>query len=259
MQCAEWMQPPLPPVPACATPTTLPFFSPNTRTHTHPLFTPHHPPPQHTISNPSPSTLTPPPPPPNPPRFDAIMADIEGGMFGDKEYFKPLVESISNMKVGNDWFLVANDFASYLDAQAEVDKVGVGAGTCAGVLGDTFGGHWGGVGRTSRSGQGTGLWTRCVSACRVSHRVQAASVASTPTHYCSSTMHHTQPLSAPVHPPAAPPLLLPAPQCYQDPAEWTRRSIMYTAGSGKFSSDRTIVEYAKDIWHVQPVRPPSSN
>ena len=60
---------------------------------------------------------------PCPSRFDEIMADIEGGMFGDKEYFKPLVDSISNMKVGNDWFLVANDFASYLEAQAEVDKV----------------------------------------------------------------------------------------------------------------------------------------
>jgi hypothetical protein len=33
------------------------------------------------------------------PRFDAIMADIEGGMFGDKDYFKPLVDSVSNMKV----------------------------------------------------------------------------------------------------------------------------------------------------------------
>uniref|UniRef100_A0A383VH92 Alpha-1,4 glucan phosphorylase n=1 Tax=Tetradesmus obliquus TaxID=3088 RepID=A0A383VH92_TETOB len=100
-------------------------------------------------------------------RFDEIMADIEGGMFGDKEYFKPLVDSISNMKVGNDWFLVANDFASYLDAQEEVDRV------------------------------------------------------------------------------------------YKDVDEWTRRSIMYTAGSGKFSSDRTIVEYAKDIWHVQPLKPPA--
>jgi len=29
-----------------------------------------------------------------------------------------------------------------------------------------------------------------------------------------------------------------------------RRSIMYTAGSGKFSSDRTIREYAEDIWNV---------
>jgi len=31
---------------------------------------------------------------------------------------------------------------------------------------------------------------------------------------------------------------------------------MYTAGSGKFSSDRTIREYAEDIWNVKPVRPP---
>jgi starch phosphorylase len=31
---------------------------------------------------------------------------------------------------------------------------------------------------------------------------------------------------------------------------------MYTAGSGKFSSDRTIVEYAKDIWDITPCRPP---
>ena len=33
------------------------------------------------------------------PRFNEIMSDIENGMFGDKEYFKPLVDSISNMKV----------------------------------------------------------------------------------------------------------------------------------------------------------------
>lgn len=50
-------------------------------------------------------------------RWDELMADIEGGMFGDKEYFKPLVDSVHNMKVGNDWFLLANDFAGYLDAQ----------------------------------------------------------------------------------------------------------------------------------------------
>lgn len=36
----------------------------------------------------------------------------------DYMYFKPLVDSVSNMDVGNDWFLVANDFASYLDCQA---------------------------------------------------------------------------------------------------------------------------------------------
>jgi hypothetical protein len=33
------------------------------------------------------------------PRFDEIMADVAGGMFGDADYFKPLVDSISNMKV----------------------------------------------------------------------------------------------------------------------------------------------------------------
>ncbi len=27
------------------------------------------------------------------------MSDIEGGMFGDKDYFKPLVDSVNNMKV----------------------------------------------------------------------------------------------------------------------------------------------------------------
>ncbi|KXZ54777.1 hypothetical protein GPECTOR_4g847 [Gonium pectorale] len=99
------------------------------------------------------------------PRWDELMRDIENGMFGDKDYFKPLVDSVNNMKVGNDWFLLANDFAAYLDAQEEVDRT------------------------------------------------------------------------------------------YKDQAEWLRRSIMYTAGSGKFSSDRTIREYAEDIWHVKPCRP----
>src|SRR6201993_4857169 len=39
---------------------------------------------------------------------------------------------------------------------------------------------------------------------------------------------------------------------YADPDEWARRSILNVAGSGKFSSDRTIAEYADEIWSVQP-------
>jgi glycogen phosphorylase len=39
---------------------------------------------------------------------------------------------------------------------------------------------------------------------------------------------------------------------YADPDEWARRSILNVAGSGKFSSDRTIAEYAHEIWNVQP-------
>lgn len=34
--------------------------------------------------------------------------------------------------------------------------------------------------------------------------------------------------------------------------KWTKMSILNTAGSYKFSSDRTIREYAKDIWGIKP-------
>ena len=38
----------------------------------------------------------------------------------------------------------------------------------------------------------------------------------------------------------------------QDPIAWTKKSILNIAGSGRFSSDRTISEYAREIWNVQP-------
>lgn len=98
------------------------------------------------------------------PRWDELMNDI---LSMDYLYFKDLVDSVNNMDKGNDWFLLANDFASYLDAQEEVDKV------------------------------------------------------------------------------------------YKDQAEWTRRSIMYTAGSGKFNSDRTIRQYADEIWGVESTPMPA--
>src|ERR1035437_8920344 len=40
---------------------------------------------------------------------------------------------------------------------------------------------------------------------------------------------------------------------YKDVPNWTRRAILNTARMGKFSSDRTIAEYAKEIWDVEPV------
>ncbi|MCH2267525.1 MAG: glycogen/starch/alpha-glucan family phosphorylase, partial [SAR324 cluster bacterium] len=40
---------------------------------------------------------------------------------------------------------------------------------------------------------------------------------------------------------------------WKDQNTWTRMSILNTAGSGKFSSDRTIAEYAKDIWGLEAV------
>jgi starch phosphorylase len=39
---------------------------------------------------------------------------------------------------------------------------------------------------------------------------------------------------------------------YGDPDAWTRKVILNVAASGKFSSDRTIEEYASGIWNVLP-------
>jgi starch phosphorylase len=39
---------------------------------------------------------------------------------------------------------------------------------------------------------------------------------------------------------------------YTDQAAWSEKVILNVAGSGRFSSDRTISEYAKDIWHLEP-------
>jgi starch phosphorylase len=41
-------------------------------------------------------------------------------------------------------------------------------------------------------------------------------------------------------------------ELYAEPQEWARRAILNVASSGKFSSDRTIAEYAADIWEVKP-------
>ncbi|MFT7462537.1 MAG: starch phosphorylase [Pseudohongiellaceae bacterium] len=44
-----------------------------------------------------------------------------------------------------------------------------------------------------------------------------------------------------------------ASRVFLDPSDWWTRSILNVARMGKFSSDRTIRQYAKDIWGVSPV------
>lgn len=100
------------------------------------------------------------------PRWNAAFEAIRKGEFGDAEYFEDLADSVNVMNDRhNDWFLVANDFATYMDAQDEADAL------------------------------------------------------------------------------------------YADQEEWTKRSIIYTASNGFFSSDRTISQYANEIWGVKPVKP----
>ncbi|RWR96411.1 glycogen phosphorylase 1 isoform X1 [Cinnamomum micranthum f. kanehirae] len=47
-----------------------------------------------------------------------------------------------------------------------------------------------------------------------------------------------------------------ADKAFVDKVKWTRMSILSTAGSGRFSSDRTIGEYAEKTWGIEPCRCP---
>jgi len=38
-----------------------------------------------------------------------------------------------------------------------------------------------------------------------------------------------------------------------DPEGWARRSLLNVARVGRFSSDRTIHQYAQEIWHISAV------
>ena len=43
-------------------------------------------------------------------------------------------------------------------------------------------------------------------------------------------------------------------KAYRDEKWWARTAILNTAASGKFSSDRTIEEYVRDIWHLDKIK-----
>lgn len=42
-------------------------------------------------------------------------------------------------------------------------------------------------------------------------------------------------------------------QAFKDPVGWTCKAILNVARTGKFSSDRAIAEYAREIWNIKPI------
>ena len=45
---------------------------------------------------------------------------------------------------------------------------------------------------------------------------------------------------------------------YRDTDRWLRMSILNCASSGRFSTDRTIADYNRDIWRLERIELPSS-
>jgi starch phosphorylase len=46
-------------------------------------------------------------------------------------------------------------------------------------------------------------------------------------------------------------------EAYRDRTSWTRMSIVNCASVGRFSSDRAVREYCRDIWNVTPLASPA--
>lgn len=44
---------------------------------------------------------------------------------------------------------------------------------------------------------------------------------------------------------------------YENKGEWAKKAIYNSLRSGKFSSDRTIRQYAEEIWGIQPIAVPA--
>jgi len=53
------------------------------------------------------------------PHLNAVIKDIESGSFGEARIFAPLINTLT---FGKDYYLISDDFGSYLDAQKLVEE-----------------------------------------------------------------------------------------------------------------------------------------
>lgn len=100
-----------------------------------------------------------------PPELMEVVDAIRSGMFGDGGVFEPLLNTIFG---GKDYYLISDDFTSYLEAQRMVDVA------------------------------------------------------------------------------------------FVDQSSWVEKTIHTTARMGRFASDRAVMQYADEIWNVEPVKIPDS-
>jgi starch phosphorylase len=45
-----------------------------------------------------------------------------------------------------------------------------------------------------------------------------------------------------------------ASELYNQPEVWNKMSLVNIAKSGIFSADRSIADYARDIWNIEPIK-----
>ncbi len=103
---------------------------------------------------------------------------------------------------------------------------------------------------------------------RLPRRLSAAAAGAAPARLRFLLPRRTGPLPPTLRRPGEPRRLFPAggfrpllasqelvSHAFRDTARWTKMSILNVARCGKFSSDRAIAEYARDIWHVTSMPP----
>ena len=166
---------------------------------------------------------------------------VRKGTFGWADFFEPVMDSITS---GGDYYLLANDFPSYIEAQVSVtDKH---RDTCVLMMSCL----------TAHPVIPSDAKPLAIPAFKISRQTGLQGIVE---HMLLQPTLLQESSSKVVISPDWSPIRAQerVDETYKDTAKWTHMSIMSTAGSGFFSSDRTINEYAKEIWRTEPCHVPA--